>query len=97
MISDACSRFTEHEIFICESTAYRRLKERGLCDKGFVPQFYGTVEKIQPKLWKPHLDMFLKDKLLPNAILIEYIPHMEMIDLPNFSKGPFTKIGLYSQ
>ena len=29
--------------------------------------------------------MFLNDKLLPNAILIEYVPHMQMIDLSTFS------------
>jgi Lipopolysaccharide kinase (Kdo/WaaP) family len=61
------------------------LKERGLCDKGFVPQYYGSVKEIQPKLWSPHLDTFLDDLLLPNAILIEYIPHMQMLDLLTFS------------
>lgn len=83
--SDAETPLIEHSIFFCERTAYRRLKEKGLYDKGVVPQFFGTIEHLQPTLWKPHLDMFLRHKLLPNATLIEYIPRMQMIDLPTFS------------
>ena len=90
--SDAENPLIEHDIFTCESTAYRRLKEKGLCDKGIVPQFFGTMEQIQPELWKPHLNMFLEHDLLPNAILIEYIPDMQMIDLPTFSPDRLDKL-----
>ncbi|KGO78260.1 hypothetical protein PITC_036280 [Penicillium italicum] len=74
----------EVNLFVCESTAYWRLKAKGLCDRGVVPDFYGTITNIQPTLW-PSLQMFLGDKLSPNAILIEYIPNMQPIDLDNFS------------
>lgn len=90
--SDAENPLIEHNIFVCESRAYRRLKDRGLCDKGFVPQFYGTIEQIQPKSWRPHLDMFLQHELLPNAILIEYIPNMQMMDLRTFSTNRLHKL-----
>lgn len=50
-----------------------------------MPRFHGTLEKIQPKLWMPHLDVFLADELLPKATLLEYIPHMQMIGLSTFS------------
>ena len=36
--------------------------------------------------------MFLQHELLPNAILIEYIPHMEIMDLPTFSTDRLDKL-----
>lgn len=61
------------------------MKAKGLCKRGVVPDFYGTVTKMQPTLW-PSLTMFLEDKLPPNAVLIEYIPNMQPIGLSNFSQ-----------
>ncbi|KAK9366645.1 hypothetical protein V1509DRAFT_231242 [Lipomyces kononenkoae] len=81
----------EVNLFVCESTAYRRMKAKGLCKRGVVPDFYGTVVNIQPTLW-PDLHMFLKDKLPPNAVLIEYIPNMQPIDLSNFSEHYLAKL-----
>ncbi|KAJ5583261.1 hypothetical protein N7535_001881 [Penicillium sp. DV-2018c] len=80
----------EVNLFVCESTAYRRLKANGLCERGVIPDFYGTIEKIQPALW-PGLHMFCGDDLPPKAILIEYIPNMKPIDLSNFSKDYLVK------
>jgi serine/threonine protein kinase len=74
----------EVNLFLCESTAYERLKAKGLCERGVVPDFYGTITNIQPALW-PSLHMFLGDKLPPNAVLIEYVPNIQPIDLSNFS------------
>lgn len=74
----------EVNLFICENTAYRRLKAKGLCKRGVIPDFYGTITNIKPALW-PDLHMFLGDKLPPNAILIEYVPNLQQIDLSNFS------------
>ncbi|BCS01645.1 uncharacterized protein AKAW2_51986S [Aspergillus luchuensis] len=71
-------------LFISESTAYHRLESKGLCQRGVIPNFYGTIRKIQPADW-PDLHMFLNDKLPPNAVLIEYIPHLQQIDLSNYS------------
>jgi hypothetical protein len=84
--SDIGNPLIERNVFNCESTAYRRMKERGLCDEGFVPQFYGIIKEIRPELWKPHLDMFLDHDLSPNAILVEYVPHLQMVDLSTFSR-----------
>ncbi|KAJ9226840.1 hypothetical protein DTO027B5_2056 [Paecilomyces variotii] len=83
--SDASSPDLEVDLFICESTAYRRMKAKGLCTRGVVPDFYGTITNIQPTLW-PSLHMFIGDKLPPNAIIIEYIANMEPIGLSNFSE-----------
>lgn len=78
----------EVNLFVCESTAYQRMKARGV-----VPDFYGTITKIQPALWSPlNLHMFLEDKLSPNAILIEYIPNRQPINLSNFSKLRLTEL-----
>ncbi|PYH96543.1 hypothetical protein BO71DRAFT_407650 [Aspergillus ellipticus CBS 707.79] len=75
----------EVNLFISESTAYHRLQSKGLCNRGIIPDFYGTIRNIQPALWL-NLHMFLHDKLPPNAILIEYIPNMQAVDLSNYSE-----------
>lgn len=74
----------EHEtnIFLCESRAYRRLKETGLCDKGIVPDFYGVITDIEPRTWDG-LKLFHHDRLPVDAILIEYIPGLQCIHLGN--------------
>lgn len=72
--------------FVCESTAYGHLKEKGFCQQGVVPDFYGVIEQIDPTSCQPFLKRFLKDKLLPNAIIIEYIPDLHEIDLSTFSE-----------
>jgi len=42
-------------------------------------KFYGTIDKFDPRLCQPHLKMFLEDECPPSAILLEYIPDLEMI------------------
>ncbi|KAK2766639.1 mitochondrial splicing system protein [Arachnomyces sp. PD_36] len=77
----------ELDIHVLESTAYRRLKARGVCDKGIVPQFLGTMDKFDPKLFQPHLRKFLEDEYPPSAIFLEYIPNMEMLQLHNYTEA----------
>lgn len=57
-----------------------------------VPGFYGVIEQINPTSCQPFLKRFLKDKLLPNAILIEYIPDLHEIDLSTFSDYRITTL-----
>ncbi|CAI7633363.1 unnamed protein product [Penicillium glandicola] len=83
----------EENPFLREYFAYRRLKEKGLCERGVVPDFYGTITDIKlsllPTEWPAETysvrDMFQKDNSPLNAILIEYIPGLEKIDLSNYS------------
>lgn len=77
----------ELDIHVLESTAYRRLKARGVCDKGIVPQFLGTMDKFDPKLCQPHLRKFLEDEYPPSALFLEYIPNMEMVKLHNYTEA----------
>lgn len=46
-----------------------RLKAKGLCQQGIIPDFYGVIERIDlqtlPPPWQPYPCAFLKDKLLP--------------------------------
>lgn len=79
-------RDRELNIYICESTAYRRLTQTGVCARGITPQFYGTIENIDPTLCNPHLKAFVKDKYPPTAILLEYIPNMKELDWSNYSE-----------
>ncbi|KAL1863180.1 hypothetical protein Plec18170_000010 [Paecilomyces lecythidis] len=76
----------EKNIFICESSAYKRLHETGLCDRGIVPKFYGVIEPLDPTLCQPHLKMFLNDEYLPTAIFLEYIPDMRMLHWANYTE-----------
>jgi RIO-like serine/threonine protein kinase len=56
-----------------------------------VPKFYGSIQRIQPKEWQPHLDMFLKEEFPPKAILMEYIPHLHEIEVSTYSKDRMTR------
>ncbi|GKZ25742.1 hypothetical protein AbraIFM66951_002395 [Aspergillus brasiliensis] len=78
--------YREIDPFICESTAYARLKERGLCQQGIVPDFYGVIEQIDPMQCQPHLNKVLEDKLRPNAILLEFISDMKGINLQKYTE-----------
>ncbi|PWY81701.1 hypothetical protein BO94DRAFT_567321 [Aspergillus sclerotioniger CBS 115572] len=81
----------EVNLFLRESTAYQRLKQKGFCTRGVVPDFYGTLTNIQPTSW-PNLYMFVDDKLPPNAIFIEYIPGMSKLDLSNYSPSNVNRL-----
>ncbi|KAJ5341356.1 hypothetical protein N7541_010480, partial [Penicillium brevicompactum] len=66
----------EVNLFICESTAYRRLKAKGLCDRGVIPDFYGTITNIQPTLkclFPMNLDNFSSQYLRELAHILEDI------------------------
>jgi len=80
------SNHRELNIHTCESTAYERLRQYGLCDRGIIPQYYGTIENLDPKLYQPHLNDFLEDEYPPKAILLEYIPNMQMLYWTNYTK-----------
>ncbi|KAK2786399.1 hypothetical protein FQN52_007856 [Onygenales sp. PD_12] len=75
----------ETNIYICESTAYRRFKETGICARGITPDFYGTLENIDPKLCLPHLRRFVRDDYPPTAIFMEYIPNMKELHWSNYT------------
>ncbi|CAI7652094.1 unnamed protein product [Penicillium glandicola] len=75
----------ELDIHVLEATAYTRLKEQGLCDRGIVPDFLGSMRKFDPALCQPHLKKFLDDEYPPSAIFLEYIAGLEMIILDNYT------------
>ncbi|KAL2821688.1 hypothetical protein BJX63DRAFT_418052 [Aspergillus granulosus] len=78
----------EREIhpFVCESSAYQRLREKGLCARGVVPYFYGTVTNIQPDHWQS-LSMLFDDVRLLHAVILEDIDNMHQLDLSTFSES----------
>ncbi|PYI10983.1 hypothetical protein BO78DRAFT_304145, partial [Aspergillus sclerotiicarbonarius CBS 121057] len=80
----------EINLFRCESTAFIRLQQRGLCNRGYVPGFYGLIEHIKPADYLPYLKDFLGDN--PNAILLEYVPDIHPIGLENLSKRRLYKL-----
>ncbi|PWY91796.1 hypothetical protein BO94DRAFT_461492 [Aspergillus sclerotioniger CBS 115572] len=77
--------------FTCESSAYHRLKEKGLCTTGVIPYFYGIITNIQPDLW-PELYIRSDDGRPLNAVVLEYIDNMHQMDLSTFSESRLTQL-----
>ncbi|KAK2807535.1 hypothetical protein FQN50_005403 [Emmonsiellopsis sp. PD_5] len=75
----------------CEIRAYCNLKLYGICDSGYVPQFYGFMIDIKLASCTPHLDAFRHDNGLPSAILIEYLPNPLMMNCITYSKERMNK------
>ncbi|KAL4880754.1 hypothetical protein BJY04DRAFT_218911 [Aspergillus karnatakaensis] len=89
--SEHSSPGMEVNMFIAESAAYSRLKSKGLCERGAIPDFYGTFRDIQP-IDFTFLEMFHDDELPANAILLEYIPNLQQIDLSTYTPHRLTKV-----
>lgn len=75
----------------CEIRAYCNLKRFGVCDSGYVPQFYGYMLAVNPASWVPHLEAFQHDSDLPSAILIEYLPQPLVLNCATYSKKRMQK------
>ncbi|KAF1956700.1 hypothetical protein CC80DRAFT_516227 [Byssothecium circinans] len=84
--------FREIDPFTCESTAYRRLKARGLCDRGIIPNSYGVIEQMDPMSWLPYLDKFRDEETRPSSVFVEYIPDAREFDLDIFTKDRMAKV-----
>ncbi|KGQ11877.1 Cation transport regulator-like protein 2 [Beauveria bassiana D1-5] len=72
-------------LFLREFKAYKLLKERGFCDRGVIPDFYGIAREIDVLLW-PFLSPFVNDKFRSDAVFIEYIPNAEPCQISSFSE-----------
>ncbi|OAR01780.1 hypothetical protein LLEC1_03329 [Akanthomyces lecanii] len=83
----------EVRLFLRESRAYRLLKDKGFCERGVIPNFYGTIERIDVGLW-PDLCDFKGDLLPPDAVLLEYIPNVERCGIENFSEDNLSRFSL---
>jgi hypothetical protein len=70
----------------CEIRAYCNLKRFGICDRGYVPQFYGYTLLLNPAAFAPHLDACQRDIGLPSAILIEYLPNPLLMNCVTYSE-----------
>ncbi|KAL2871672.1 serine/threonine protein kinase [Aspergillus lucknowensis] len=63
--------------FRCEFNAYKKFRTSGVCARGFVPKYYGYIDRMDPATFHPALQSFARDKLKPRAILLEYLPNTE--------------------
>ncbi|KAK2782579.1 hypothetical protein FQN53_009712 [Emmonsiellopsis sp. PD_33] len=64
----------ESTLFRIEKDAYERLKAHGVCEKGYVPDYYGSIKKAD-----------FSDDLRPgpcdvSAIFLEYLPNLRRLD-----------------
>ncbi|PWY79404.1 hypothetical protein BO94DRAFT_567738 [Aspergillus sclerotioniger CBS 115572] len=71
----------------CELKAYKNLLKHGVCDSGFVPYFYGHIDWLDPAAFQPFLRDFVRDKLHPSAIILEYLPAAESLNCVNYSES----------
>lgn len=72
--------------FFREAATCRYLKQHGFCERGLVPDFYGVVRDMMPEDWS--IIGLFRPRLLPaDAILIEFIPEMQMLNLENYTKS----------
>ncbi|KAL4772073.1 hypothetical protein BDW60DRAFT_216777 [Aspergillus nidulans var. acristatus] len=76
--------------FRCELNAYRNLHARGVCQKGFVPFFYGHIDQLDPSALNPPLEHFLRDKNRPSAIILEYLANAESLNCVNYSEDRYS-------
>lgn len=77
--------------FRCEFSAYQNLSAHGVCEKGVVPRYYGHIDQLDPKQFRPHLDHFIDDLYHPKAMIFEYLPNDESMNCVNYSKERFQK------
>ncbi|KAL1966270.1 hypothetical protein VTN77DRAFT_4623 [Rasamsonia byssochlamydoides] len=77
--------------FRCELQAYRNLRLFGVCERGFVPRYYGYIDRLDPTKLQPHLDHFRNDQHNPRAIFLEYFPDAEKLNCVNYSDQRFQK------
>ncbi|KAJ5285698.1 hypothetical protein N7524_001004, partial [Penicillium chrysogenum] len=77
--------------FRCELNAYMNLREHGVCERGFVPSFYGHIDRIDPAAFYPAFQHFAQDKYHPKAILLEYLPNAESLNCENYSEACYHK------
>lgn len=75
----------------CETRAYCALKQSGICDRGYVPQFYGYTLYLNPTAFAPYLDTFQRDVGLPSAILLEYLPHPLLMNCLTYTEERMAK------
>ena len=62
------------------------MKAYGLCDRGIIPHFCGTMEHLDPDLYTPYLDPFRTDPNFPDAVLLEYISGAEPLSRANYTR-----------
>ena len=54
--------------FRCGLNTYRNLSFFGVCEKVFVPRYYGYLDLLAPSQFKPHFDHFMHNLYNPKAI-----------------------------
>ncbi|KAJ0423142.1 hypothetical protein BJY00DRAFT_299753 [Aspergillus carlsbadensis] len=78
--------------FRCELNAYMKLQKHKVYEAGFVPYFYGHIDRVNPSLFQPELRDFTHDKFHPSAIVLEYFPNAEGLNCENYSDVSYQRL-----
>ncbi|CEJ92508.1 hypothetical protein VHEMI08158 [[Torrubiella] hemipterigena] len=81
------------DYFLDELTAYRRLKNRGFCERGTIPDIYGVVLNMKPQDW-PECEIYYRPGtyMMPvNAILLENVEKMQSLTMENYTPARMEK------
>jgi len=91
VLSQSGSSNTDHGLYMREKSAYEKLYRSGICSQGAVPDYFGFLENVDVRRWEPEMPAFAQYGHPLNAIFIEYIPGMQMLDIDTFSKARMEK------
>lgn len=71
-----------------EIQAYERLQAHGLSegDEGYIPRFYGVIEDFDRSLLPLPSPAGLEDSRGAGAILLEYVPGLQMLDAQTYTR-----------
>ncbi|OAT10611.1 hypothetical protein BDBG_06429 [Blastomyces gilchristii SLH14081] len=75
----------------CKIRAYCSLKRSGICNGGYVPQFYEYTLSLRSTVLAPHLNAFQRDAGLSSAILMEFLLNPLIVNCITYSKEQMTK------
>lgn len=77
-----------------EIEAYQRLQAHGLSEgnEGYIPQFYGTIESFDRNLLPSPAPAAFEESRGAGAILLEYIPGLQMLDANTYTRDRWRRI-----
>jgi len=86
VLSPPESSNTHFGLYLKEKSVYEKLYHSGIDSKKIVPNYYGFLEDIDVRWWESELSELARYEHTLNAIFIEYIPGMQMLDIDTFSQ-----------
>lgn len=77
-----------------ETQAYERLQAHGFSegDSGYIPRFYGAIDEFDRSLLPSPTPAAFEESRGAGAILLEYIPGLQMLDAKNYTRDRWRRM-----